>query len=533
MKQLFFLFLFMCIGNFLWGQSWKAYPYHKQGSLIYFPEDEGAHPAESSEWWYTVAHVTGDSTGNEYTYMLSYFRSPQFGFDGFRIFNLSNETEKLFFPETLPCNYPVLSQDSLNIQALPLGTPLEQWRNLLDSTGNKLPFQYHLYAHQQHGFIQVNYNAVKPPLIIADSGLLYEGSDSYTYYYSQTGIDVSGTISVNGTTEPVSGSAWIDRQYGAFNSNGDERYEWFCIQLSNGMDINVWNIFNLNNEIPDSSANRICCIYYNDTTSATFSDFTLQRLTYTYMPDSLRCYSQKWHLLFQDIDLTITTVDSRSEVPLPFRFFEGSTKIDGTVSGQRVTGVGFAELTHSYEKPQVQFINPDTVSVWNASQPIIWKILNPDDGDPVCYALSYSIDGGSHFNPIVDRLTDTLYDWDYSGLSDSTNCIFKVTAYSIDSTLVGETQSDSVLLINTGVKDYPENSLVTIYPNPSLGLFTIEGKAIQSIEVTNMKGQLVYGKKNSNNQRKTTVDISNRPKGIYLVTVVTQSAKVSKKVTFY
>ncbi len=465
--------------------------------------------------------------------MLTYFRSPQFGFDGFRIFNLSNETENLFFPETLPCNYPVLSQDSLNIQALPLGTPLEQWGNLLDSTGNILPFQYHLHASQPHGFVQVNYNVVKPPLIIADSGFLYEGGDSYTYYYSQTGIAVSGILSVNGITEPVSGSAWIDRQYGAFNSNGDEHYEWFSIQLSNGMDINAWNIFNLNNEITDSSAYRICCTYYNDTTSATLSDFTLQRLTYSYMPDSLRCYSQKWHLLYQDIDLLITTVNSEREVLLPFRFFEGSTKITGTVSGQSVTGVGFAELTHSYEKPQLQFINPDTVSVWNSSQPVIWKILNPDEGDPVFYALSYSIDGGTHFKPIIDHLTDTLYQWNYSGLSDSTNCIFKVTAYSVDSTLIGETQSDSVLLINTGVKYYHRKNLVKIYPNPTKGFFTVEGKDIQSIEVLNMKGQLVYWKENSKGQRQTTVDISSRPKGIYLVNVVTQSAKVSKKITFY
>ncbi len=49
MKQIFFLFLFTCIGGLLWGQNWKTYPYHKQGSLIYFPEDEGAHPEEPSE----------------------------------------------------------------------------------------------------------------------------------------------------------------------------------------------------------------------------------------------------------------------------------------------------------------------------------------------------------------------------------------------------------------------------------------------------------------------------------------------------
>jgi len=25
-------------------QEWKTYPYHQEGSVIYFPEDEGWHP---------------------------------------------------------------------------------------------------------------------------------------------------------------------------------------------------------------------------------------------------------------------------------------------------------------------------------------------------------------------------------------------------------------------------------------------------------------------------------------------------------
>ena len=521
------LFLFNI--NFLFSQSWKIYPYHQQGSLIYFPQDEGCHQAEPTEWWYTTAHLTGDSTGNEYTYMLTYFYYPYYGFDGFRIFNLAIESNNIFYDETLPCNYFVLSQDSLNIQAQPLYSTQEEWVNLTDSSGIALPFQYHIFATQQHGFIDVEYDAYKPPLMIADSGFLYQGAGGYTYYYSQTGLYVNGTISIDGITETISGIAWVDHQYGEFNPSSGEHYEWFSIQLSNGMDLNVSNIFDTNNGIPDTSTYKICCIYYNDTTSTTVSDFTLERLEYAYMSDSLRCYSQKWHLIWNNIDLIISTLNSDNEVQLPFRFYEGSTEITGTVSGQNVTGVGFAELLHSYEKPQIQFISPDTCSVWNCSQPIIWTTINPDEGNPLNYALFYSIDGCASFNQISDNITDTIYYWDCSGLQDSLYCVFKITGYSIDSTITGSSLSDSVLLIITGIKNYVNDKFVRVYPNPATEKINIVSPTqIKNVTIFNYAGQSVY-KSNVNNNN-ALINTNNFESGVYIIRIETINGIETHKV---
>ena len=48
-----------------YAQSWQTYPYHEPGSVLDFPDDEGAHPDEPIEWWYTNARVTGLETGTE------------------------------------------------------------------------------------------------------------------------------------------------------------------------------------------------------------------------------------------------------------------------------------------------------------------------------------------------------------------------------------------------------------------------------------------------------------------------------------
>jgi len=515
MKTIAFIALLLTtivvIGNHpLSAQDWKIYPYHQEGSVIYFPEDEGWHPSEPAEWWYTCAHLTGLSTGTEYNFMLTYFYNPAFGFDGFRIFNISDETNSQFYAQTLPCIYSTLAQDHLNIQAYPLGSVAEEWVTLEDTSGNLIPFEYHLSATSENGTIDLLYNTIKRPLMVGGTGFLYQGASSYTYYYSQTMLDVSGTLTLNDITEPVTGTAWLDRQYGEFDPSEDEDYEWFCIQLSNGMDLNFWNIFDTQNHIPDTLTYKLCSIYINDSTYTATSDFELTRLQYSFMPDSVMCYSQQWCITFDNINLTITTQNQNNEVLLPFRFYEGSTTVQGMVDSIMVTGVGFAELLHSYENPDIQLIAPNGNEIWDGSEPVIWQLLNSDDGRPVLFDLELSIDSCITYEPIEQGLIDTLYYWDISGIEEGTVCWLKVIGYSIDSTLVGFDETDTSFVIGaTSIDEYEtvipgKFYLSQNYPNPfnpsgagrspettiSFNLTAKDAKGAK-IEIYNIKGQLV------------------------------------------
>ncbi len=71
--------------------------------------------------------------------------------------------------------------------------------------------------------------------------------------------------------------------------------------------------------------------------------------------------------------------------------------------------------------------------------------------------------------------------------------------------------------ITTGKKDKQyNNNDISIYPNPSNGIFYIKGKNIKSIEIENLSGQKIIAVTNNNNN---TINISNQPKGIYFVKV--------------
>ncbi|MFC2130476.1 lipocalin-like domain-containing protein [Bacteroidota bacterium] len=509
--------------------DWKSYPYTEDGSILNFPEDEGWHPNEDTEWWYTCAHVTGDSTGTEYSFMLTYFYHPQFGFNGFRIFNIADDTEGFFYTDTKPCNYDILAQDYLNIQASVFGGANEEWVTLEDESSELIPFQYHLAASSQNGSIDVNYNTLKRPLMVGGTGFMYQGKAGYTYYYSQTMLEVSGDITINGVSESINGTAWIDRQYGQFDPSQGEAYEWFCVQLSNGMDLNFWNVFTEQSQIPDTSTYRMCSIYINDSTNLFTSDFELKRQKYSFMPDSAMCYAQKWNFLYEDIDLTITTEYNDNEDPSPFRFYEGSTFIEGTVDGEPVTGVGFAELLHSYENPEINIISPKGYVEWNEAKPVIWQINNPDEGRPLYYDIEIKPNDTVTHILRAQRLEDTIYYWNTTGYGLGTELSIKITAYSIDSVLIGIDETENpLIIIATGVDDYRKEYLgLSVIPNPfseaSTLSFNLPNAVIVNLIITNLLGsevvRVINNEFSETGQHSIDYDATNLPAGVYFCTI--------------
>ncbi|MCB9285134.1 MAG: T9SS type A sorting domain-containing protein [Lewinellaceae bacterium] len=524
MKTISFLLL-VFIPFLAIAQSWTTYPYHEEGAVLYFPEDEGYHPAEPIEWWYTNARVTGQTTGTDYSFMLTYFYYPAFTWQGFRILNLANEDTGVFYDETLPATYPVLAQDHLEITANVgfTGSTTETWATKTDGQGNLIPWEYHLSASGTYGALELDYKALKRPLMVGGTGFLNQGANNYTYYYSQTLVEVTGTLTFDGFTEPVSGIAWIDRQFGDFNPNIGEPYEWFSLQLSNGMDINLWNVFTFENQIPDTSTYRIFTAYVDDSTTVWNSDFGLERLAFDWSADGEVCYSQKWRFTSDalDLDLIMTVNHPDQEVTLPFRFYEGSTNIEGTVGGQPVTGQGFAELLHQYENPQIGILAPQAGNPWDPSQPISWSLLNPDDGRAVYYDVAVSNDDKTTWTTIAEGLTETEFLWNATGWPGDSLYWFRITGSSIDGILSGTAETETAFSILSGTVALPAAPIVRIFPNPASGRVVIQSDEGQWLEVRlhDASGQFL---RKVAGVSPLKLDLQNLAEGIYWLSIQNQ-----------
>lgn len=520
--------LISLITSLSFSQVWKTYPYEPIGEIA-FPLDEGRHAGEAVEWWYTSGHFTGDTSAKAYSFMLTYFYYPQtfgpFSFQGFRILNITDESTGAFYQDTQPVNYSTLSETDLNIGTT-LFSGTEFLRNKLDINDNRLPFQYELSASSSVSNISFDLQTVKRPLIVGDDGFFNQGLASYTYYYSHTKNTLTGSFTLNSVTENVTGTAWIDRQYGGFNPFFGENYEWFNLQLDNGTDLNIWNVFTADSQIPDNEKYKILAAYVDESTQYTVNDFEIERLEYFFTPDNLKSYSKKWRLTSasKNIDLIITARHETTEVnitQLSFRFFEGSLDVTGTINGVSVTGIGFAELLHNYEHPDISLTSPSG-GTYNISSEITWDLNNPDDGRPLKYDLEYSIDNKVTFLPITQGLTTNAYTWDGTGISNNDNLWFKVKAYSIDNTLTNEVVSASLSLVSTLSSTSFKENILKFYPNPVLDELTIALKKPLkggSIKVMDIKGGLVSVRNEMDHSVIQKMNVQSLSAGIYFLKI--------------
>ena len=78
------------------------------------------------------------------------------------------------------------------------------------------------------------------------------------------------------------------------------------------------------------------------------------------------------------------------------------------------------------------------------------------------------------------------------------------------------------------VNDNVKKGILNICPNPTKGIFTIEGKDIQSVEITNISGQIIKQFKIQNSKFK--IDLSKQPKGIYIIKIKTNNLSIVKKI---
>jgi len=515
--KFYFLYVILFLSNTLFAQDWKVYPSTPAGSILTFPKDEGRHASEPIEWWYISGNLKGSTSGKTYSFMLTYFHYPASTFDGFRILNITDDATGLFYEDTKPVNYTSLSQDQLNIEAKVFAGGNESWVTKKDGENKLIPFEYTINAASTTAGFSLDCKSLKRPLIIGEDGYIEQGSSSYSYYYSQTSIEVSGTLVMNGIGEQVKGMAWIDRQYGDFNPLTGEKYEWFHLQLTNGMDINLWNIFTQHNTIPKDKNYRILTSYVDENTQYQTSDFNLERLAYNWMPDSAMCYSSQWRLTsaINKMDLIITTKNKNTEIKWPFRFYEGATTISGTVNGSTVTGFGFAELLHSYEHPKVS-VNTSG-GTWNFISPISWKITNPDDARSLVYDIEYSINNKASFLPIAQALTDTFYKWNNAALSNNDEVWFKITARSADSQLRGSALSSaSVRVVVPGATDQE----IKLFPNPAGNeLWIKSGIQINNpvYRIVDEKGRVIRSFKS--NSLPSKINVNYLPAGIYFLKI--------------
>lgn len=145
--------------------------------------------------------------------------------------------------------------------------------------------------------------------------------------------------------------------------------------------------------------------------------------------------------------------------------------------------------------------------------------------------------------PIISLSNDTLFSssgvnnqwYNASGLIAGANDPYYIPTASGEYYVIVEDpygctsdSSNHVTIVITNIA--AQSNEVTIYPNPSSGIFYIEGFQIQAIEVRDINGRIIL--KETPMEDKTSINLKGQTEGLYLIRVIGEDCTVVKKVVY-
>ena len=82
-------------------------------------------------------------------------------------------------------------------------------------------------------------------MLHGDRGLSQKGptAGNASYYYSLTRMSTEGTVRIGDKTFAVHGTSWMDHEFStSFLEPGQLGWDWFAIQLDNGVDLMLYRM---------------------------------------------------------------------------------------------------------------------------------------------------------------------------------------------------------------------------------------------------------------------------------------------------
>jgi len=441
MKLLICILLMMVIVGPLEGAAWKKYPYNEPGSSITFPQDEGRHRGVANlEWWYVVLHAKGQITGHEYSILVTHFNNT------FRFFTITDLTDKTHESGTTRGKLKAHAKYMDVNQFTDYGH--DYFRVKKDDRGALIPFEYEIETHHDSMYLKADFVALRPPMMVMKNGHFKIGKSGQTFYYSLTRLQARGVLTYHGITEPFEATAWMDHQWGPFFVSPIEvgklfeSYEWFSIQLDDGSDLMLINIYDRHFRLPKTLDYGAVEILDQNNMNKHTVDRIFKRKKYWQDPVSGHTMSMGWTLEVIDWDLSLNMepdfYEQMVKMPLNGDFWEGSISVKGYHRGKYVEGRAFGELIHRFQIPRIKMAPVKKNYHLNDMIKVKFQIENPDEGNPLKFRV-YAIDANNqyllkelnHIEEIHIRAGDLL------GMFNTKAYQFKVEALSVDESMVG------------------------------------------------------------------------------------------------
>ena len=337
---------------------------------IHLPKDQYLHADAPTEWWWHVGTLNaGDRI---FGFEINAAGYPAFtplatyAFTQVMLIDVSNVRH---YQQTAPYLPPHVDlstwaeSDPTKDWYARLGKPSDQSYVAMDAPRADPIRNMAVRARLVDGTTQVDFDLTLsqqgPPLLVFGTGVGVNHGKSgppiqvNNYYYSLTRLDASGTIKIGADSFPVTGTTWMDHEYGYFGSTGDP-VTWILqnAQLDNG-----WHFMNFvrpGKEGPPPLGTRTPsnvtvqgpdgALYYFDADSQ--QAFMTPTRTWKSSATGIQYFVEYLvEILPWQATLTVKSLIDGQEFLLPTGggIYEGVAAASGIFLGQQVTGTAWNE----------------------------------------------------------------------------------------------------------------------------------------------------------------------------------------------
>ena len=324
-----------------------------------FPQDHGSHPDYRIEWWYYTGNLkTADN--RRFGYQVTFFRV---GVDPAPDNPSRWAVRDLFMAHLAVTDIETgqhlmaerLNRGGVGWAGAEPGT-LSVWNG--DWTAGLDGEAHRLVAVDQGLGVELRLESGRGVTLHGAAGLSRkgEGQGNASQYYSMTRMPTSGRLFVDGTWMAVTGTSWMDHEFGTtFLEPAQVGWDWFSLQLNNGLDLMLFQLRRSDGSVDSYSAGTR--VELGQSTSLDAGEFTLMPVRRWVSPRSGANYPIEWRIELPDwrtsltVEAMVEAQELYTEASTGVTYWEGAVAVSGLTAGLPVNGVGYLEMTGYAGRP--------------------------------------------------------------------------------------------------------------------------------------------------------------------------------------
>lgn len=304
---------------------------------VAFPRDDGPHDA-LTEWWYYTGHLFTEA-GDRYGFEFVFFKGQRGELEGYAAhFAVTDNRTGTF------------RYDQRLVPARGVSRPGEGFDLTIGDWAMRGADGDDALRAAMPGYaFDLRLESEKPPALHDGDGYIAYGDGTASYYYSRTRLSVAGTLTVDGGDAAVTGEAWMDHQWGDFETYEEGGWDWFAVQLEDGTELMLYLIRD-----PDGEVVLVDGSYINEGGELTVleaEDFTIEATDSWTSAATDTTYPSRWTVEYPDQDVSLVLTPSLPDQELDtgrttgVTYWEGEVTVEGTRGGEGIDGLGYVELT--------------------------------------------------------------------------------------------------------------------------------------------------------------------------------------------